>query len=121
MSTIDFSHQVPILPVHNMTLTLEYYQDQLGFEKIWKWDDPPTIASVTRDDLTMLFSFDPDKTFLASGMDIMIFLKGVKDLYEIYKAKNLKFADDLEEKPWGVLEFSILDINGYYLRFAENI
>ena len=120
MPNIKLSHQAPMLPVHDILLTLQFYQAQLGFDGIWTWDDPPAVASASRDNLTMLFTSDGKKAFQSTGMDIMIFLQGVEHLYYEYQAKNLKFASPLEEKPWGLKEFSLLDVNGYYLRFAEN-
>ncbi len=119
MKNIKLSHQAPLLPVHDMNMTIDFYQQKLGFPKVWKWDDPTTVASVSRDDLTLLFTWDPSKTFQSTGMEIMIFLSGVSELYEEYKSNDVSFADPLEQKPWGLWEFSILDINGYYLRFAE--
>ena len=110
-----------MLPVHDIKMTLDFYRDKLGFTKVWTWDDPVTVASASRDNLTMLFTTNSDQAFRSTGMDIMIFLEGVSALYQEYQDRELAFAAKLEKKPWGLIEFSVLDINGYYLRFAENI
>ena len=121
MTSIKFSHQVPMLPVHDMDLTLNFYAEKLGFSKIWKWDDPPTVASASRDDLNMLFTLDAKKSFQSTGLEIMIFLKGIHELYDEYQQRELTFSDPLEQKPWDLWEFCIMDLNGYYLRFAQGV
>jgi uncharacterized glyoxalase superfamily protein PhnB len=122
---VHFSHLVPFLPVANLKETIAYYKEKLGFYDEWFWTNPDgaiTDAGCRRDDMRLLFSQSPE--FLAringSGysLDICWFVSGVDAVYEELKAKNVKIIDELSDKPWGMREFAIQDINGYNLRIG---
>lgn len=119
MNEIKLSHCVPFLPTADIHTTIEFYQNKLAFEDVWKWDDPPTVIRVGRGPVKFLFSLEPDHPVLEQGFDIMIFLNGIGHLYEEYQNKEVEFYSMLEKKPWGIWEFSVYDNNGYLLRFGE--
>ncbi len=115
------SHLVPILPVTDIGETLKFYAETLGFPSTWSWEDPPSMARVQRDDLSILFTLDVKRARQSAGMDIMIFLLGINALYEEMQARRVRFAAKMEDKPWGVREFAVRDNTGYFLRFAQSL
>ena len=119
MSEIQFSHSVPFLPTADISATIDFYQEKLNFEDLWIWDDPPTVIRVGRGPVKFLFSLQPDHPVLNKGFDIMIFLRGIDQMYDELTERNTKFSAPLEKKPWGIWEFAVQDNNGYFLRFAE--
>jgi uncharacterized glyoxalase superfamily protein PhnB len=121
MHSPKLSHAVPFLPVRNLQETISFYSEVLGFKDIWEWGDPVTDARVRRDDLSLLFTQDEEAAIRVSGIDLMLFLRGVDLLYEEYRERGVKMASPIQDKPWGVREFSVKDLNGYYLRFAEGL
>ena len=44
-----FESCVPILNVKNVSSSIAYYVEKLGFEKEWDWGTPPTFGCVFRD------------------------------------------------------------------------
>ncbi|MBX2817818.1 MAG: VOC family protein [Saprospiraceae bacterium] len=118
---IRFSHTSPILPVSDMERTLKFYRDVLEFDTIWRWDQPTTIANAGRPDCKMLFKLSKEEHLRTQGLEIMVFLHGVKPFWDSIKDKDLLIIDEIETKPWGLTEFCVKDINGYLLRFAETL
>ena len=52
----------PQLFTVEMTATLAYYRDKLGFDCVGSWDDPPVYAIVARDEHRIHFRLaDPPK------------------------------------------------------------
>jgi len=117
----NFSHGVPFMPVHDLKETISYYRDQLGFSDEWFWED--TDAGIRRNDLRLLFMHDPE--FVSSinhngrHFEICWFVRDVDDIYEEYKKKNVNIVSQLELKPWGIKEFTVEEINGYWIRIRE--
>jgi hypothetical protein len=42
-------------------------------------------------------------------------------VYEEFKQKGVKIVSELEFKPWKIKEFTVEEINGYWLRIGEGI
>jgi len=45
---------------------------------------------------------------------------GIDALREELKS-DVQFTDEIKDRPWGTREFTIRDVNGYYLRFVQGI
>jgi uncharacterized glyoxalase superfamily protein PhnB len=116
----NFSHSVPFLPVHDLKETIKYYRDNLGFSNEWFWED--TDAGIRRNDMGLLFMQDSDfVSRINSGgrhLEICWFVSNVEEVYEEYKKKDIKIVSPLESKPWDVKEFTIEEINGYWIRIG---
>ena len=121
MHSPKLSHVVPFLPVRNLQETVSFYREILGFKDIWEWGDPVTDVRVRRDELSLLFTLDEEAAIRVSGIDLMMFLRGVDLLYEEYRERGIQMVSPVQDKPWGVREFTVKDLNGYYLRFAEGL
>jgi catechol 2,3-dioxygenase-like lactoylglutathione lyase family enzyme len=123
MKPIKFYHSVPFMPVRNLQDTVAYYRDQLGFYKEWFWNEAD--AGIRRDNMHLLFNYAPEFVDRINTQDkhfeIMWFVDNVNAIYEEFKQKDVIIASEPENKPWGVREFTVQDINGYYLRIAEGI
>ena len=117
----NFSHAVPFIPVRDLKETINYYRDKLGFSNEWFWED--TDAGIRRNNLRLLFTQGPDfLTSINSGgrhLEICWFVSNVEEVYEEYKQKGVNIVSTLESKPWKVKEFTIEEINGYWLRIGE--
>lgn len=116
-----FSHTIPFLPVKDLQETIAYYRYVLGFSQEWFWGDPPTDAGISRDDMKLLFGKNPEMVKHLKGFEIMMFVEGIDTIYEEHKIKGVTLISDIENKPWGVREYTVEEINGYHLRIAEGI
>lgn len=123
MSNAAFHRQIPVLPVADLKATIKYYKTKLGFSNEWFWED--TDAGCGRNELFMPFNLNPtllDAMLAASApLEIIWIVEQVDDIYVEYTQKDLTLLSELENKPWGMREFTIKDINGYAIRIAEPI
>jgi len=53
--------------------------------------------------------------------EICWFVSNVEEVYEEFKQKGVKIVSELEFKPWKIKEFTVEEINGYWLRIGEGI
>ena len=123
MKNAAFHRQIPVLPVADLKATIKYYKTKLGFSNEWFWED--TDAGCGRNELFMPFNLNPtllDAMLAASApLEIIWIVEQVDDIYAEYTQKDLTLLSELENKPWGMREFTIKDINGYSIRIAEPI
>lgn len=107
----------PVLPALNMQQTLDYYIAMLGFSVIAQYDG---YALIERDGVELHF-FESDDEDLARSSGCYIRVGNIQQLYSEYTRSNVNLVIPLEAKPWGMNEFSVIDVNGNLLRFGERL
>ena len=117
-----FYKTVPFLPVHDLNATIDFYTRILGFTDAWFWGDPPTDAGCHRDELSLLFNQNPGMAKKIGGFELVMFVDDVDGIYDKFKSKpQIKFTAPIKDEPWGIREFTIRDLNGYFLRISCSI
>jgi len=121
MHTIYFNRCITHLPVINLRQTLDYYRDTLGFTNEWTFGK--IDGGIRRDDMQLLFCENPEHVKQINNqkycLPLMWFVSDIDKIYLEFKERKIKIADDLRAHPYGLREFSFIDINGYYIRVAE--
>ena len=102
----------------DIVATLAFYKDVLGFESTWTWGEPPTFGSASMGGVTIMFNLQPELAEKVKGHQHWVKVDDVDDLYQSHLAKSAKVVQEIEDKPWGMREYVVEDLNGYHLRFA---
>ena len=122
MKTKKFNRLNAFIPVRDIRETLDYYKNTLRFSEEWTMG---TDGGLCRDDLRLIFCQDPEYTAHINNdtysFVLIWFVDNVDDIYLEYKEKGIPITNDIENKPWGIREFTIRDINGYNIRISEAI
>ena len=117
---------VPVFTVADIGVTIDWYQNFLGF---WSDPFPPDLpyvfAMMFRDDIEIMLQRlegyeKPDDYKRRPGgvWDVYIRMEGVKELY--YAIRNdVTIVQPLRQQPYGCWEFEVKDPNGYVLVFSE--
>jgi GNAT superfamily N-acetyltransferase/uncharacterized glyoxalase superfamily protein PhnB len=113
-----FSHVEPVLAVHDVSETISYWQEVLGFPVKWTWGEPPIHGAVSWQKAHIQFSQNPALATASKGNSIWIRLKRVEELYKIHQERNAEIVAPLADQPWGMAQYTIRDINGYFIDFA---
>ncbi|HEV8506409.1 MAG TPA: GNAT family N-acetyltransferase [Chitinophagaceae bacterium] len=115
---LSLSHVEPVLAVKDVTETVEYWHQVLGFPNKWTWGEPPNHGGVTWQGVFIQFSQQPKLASVSQGNSIFIRVKNVETFYDFHKNKNAEIVEPLENKPWGLAGYTLRDINGYSVVFA---
>lgn len=107
-----------IFACSDIEATLAYYKDVLGFESSWTWGDPPSFGSATFGGVTIMFNLQPELAARVGGHQHWIKVDDADGTYRLHTEKAAKVVSEIEDKPWGVREYVVEDLNGYYLRFG---
>ena len=114
--------------VTDMDASIAFYRRVLGFELVRReWD----YASVCSGNVT--FGLGPVAKLPAeggyftqarlaadrgSGVEIVLEVDDVRACYEQVTASGHPVFEPLQERPWGLIDFRIVDPDGYYLRIT---
>lgn len=119
---VVFTEGHPILNVKNVTVSLDYYCNTLGFQDVFHWsheDTPPwTFAQVRRGNF---FVYLCQGAQGGPGMWMYLNLASLEDLaalYQEYQAKAAKITEPPTDQPWGMREMLIEDVDGHILRIG---
>ena len=116
----------PVLPVRDMSKTLTFYEEKLGFRRVF--DDastegaPINYAGVARSGVCLhLQTLHPSQAE-PTQPQLRIKVADIDPLYREYADKGLVLkGGHLEEKPWGSRDFGIYDCNMAALVFFEDL
>jgi hypothetical protein len=111
--------------VGNIEPTMEWYK-RLGFESEYY---PPGFAILRRDEIEIFLQQQPG--YIAPddpgrrerhAWNVYVITDDVKSLYEEYSSlPELKISRQLSRQDYGMIEFDVMDLNGYRLVFAQPI
>ena len=117
-----FIRCAPHLPVKNLSETLDYYRDVLGFQEEWKFGAKD--GGARRDELRVLFEENPAFATTINNdshrLSLLWFVEDIDSVYKDFQSRKIVISDPLKLHPYGLREFSFIDINGYYIRVAEH-
>jgi len=113
-----FSHAEPVLAVRDVSETILYWQEVLGFPVKWTWGEPPTHGAVSWHNAHIQFYQDPERAAASKGNSVWIRLQRVEELYKMHQDKNAEIVAPLENQPWGMAQYTVKEINGYFIHFA---
>lgn len=115
------THIHPKLPMRNKEITTVYYVNGLGFEM--NGDDYPEYLMVSKDEIEIHFFAFPELDPTNNYGQVYIRVKNIRELYQSFLEKGIAIHPNgpLSEKPWGQMEFSLLDPDHNLLTFGEEM
>jgi hypothetical protein len=118
----QFNHTAVHLPVINLEKTLAYYKNTLGFYDEWTFGSKD--GGIRRDNMRLLFYEDPDHVELINSakhrLPVLWFVSNIEDVHAEFIKRDIEVIDPLRQHPYGLVEFAFVDLNGYFIRVAEN-
>ena len=108
-----------VLAVADVSASVRFYRDQLGFGDEWTWGDPPDFGGVRWGKVNVMFCLQPQLAAHISGHQHAFAVERIDDLYALHEHNGVQIISPLEAKPWGLREYTVRDLNGYHLRFGE--
>jgi len=110
---------IPKLPMRNKIKTLNFYQNQLGFEILGDYDN---YLLIRKDKIELHFfeykSLNPNE----NDGQVYIRVTEIENLYKSFLDNSVDIHQNghLDMKPWGQKEFSLLDPDNNLLTFGQS-
>jgi len=108
---------IPVLASLNIDKTVTFYKEKLGFDKIG-WKDK-NYAVIGRDKVEIHF-WKCNNKIHPENTSCYIQVEEVDELYEEMKITGVVHPNGpLQNQPWGMREFAILDQDGNMIKFGQ--
>jgi len=108
----------PILPVADVTAAIRFYRDVLGFRVGWTWGNPPTVASVCRDQVELMLERGGEG-LPASTAKVYLTMSGIQPFHDAAVAAGARVAVPLAVRDYGMRDCRLVDPDGNELSFGE--
>jgi uncharacterized glyoxalase superfamily protein PhnB len=116
--TLRFEAVTPILSVEDLQSAIGWFQDVLGFQTAWVWEDPPALASVCRDQVELNLGvrgrYGPE-----GPSHVYLRVAPVDTVWERVLASGAELVAPLADRPYGLRDFGVRDASGNRLDFGE--
>ena len=115
MSTA-FIRAIPRLAARDVNRAVEFYESQLGFAASLHLEDYAILRREAAEIHLGRAEVDPNANPIKCRVDV----RGIAELYERCRALGIVHANDaLATNSFGRLEFSVVDLDGNLVAFAE--
>lgn len=113
----------PVLRVRDVDLSVRFYTQVLGFKGeggLPGIDGKTVFAEAYLGDSRLMFA--RRTSALASRAELYIQMRdGIDDLYRRLRAREVPVCEDMHDELWGDRAFSIIDLDGNRVTFAQAI
>jgi catechol 2,3-dioxygenase-like lactoylglutathione lyase family enzyme len=101
--------------------TVDYYRNVLGFRGDWHWfwGEPPDHAGVSRESVRILLFESPEKSTRYRDTEIVVYVRNVRQAFVEHRDAGARIVREPGERPWGTVDYTVEDPNGYRLIFTE--
>ena len=116
----------PVLLVRDVVKSAHHYRDALGFSYERFWGDPPSFVILRRDGMSLMLSQAPPGHAIVPNWRVN---KGVWNVYfwvsdadallSEFRRRGARIDYDVHDKPYGVREFGVQDLDGYDIAFGQ--
>lgn len=119
---MQIKYLTPMLATHNLKETIEFYENNLGFEcrGFYPEKENACWASLWNGNVEIAFSVPENDREISMSGSIYLHVEKVDELWEVLKDK-VEIAYPPNNFDYGMREFGIKDCNGYLLHIGENI
>ncbi|NER15233.1 VOC family protein [Leptobacterium flavescens] len=108
---------IPVLASLNIAKTVAFYKNKLGFDKQGYMDE--NYAVLARDKVEIHFWKCDDKIH-PENTSCYVRVQDIDTLYkEMQAAEVVHPRGAIEDKPYGIREFAIVDLDGNLIKFGE--
>jgi predicted enzyme related to lactoylglutathione lyase len=115
-SLTSIDQPVPELPVTDVERAQQHYRDALGFEIGWLYPGKE-IGAVSRGNVAIFFR---KTTPPFEGAVHWVFADDIDATYNELTSLGANIVEPLEEKPWGLRQFTVEDIDGNRFYFHHD-
>lgn len=110
---MKFNQPVPELPVSDVEKSQQYYRDVFGCNIEWLYPSG-NIGAVSNGDTAIFFrrregAFEPVVHW--------VYCEDVDTAFDVLKKSKANIVEEIEDKPWGVRQFTVHDLDGNIFYF----
>jgi catechol 2,3-dioxygenase-like lactoylglutathione lyase family enzyme len=126
--TAKLTANAAVLLVRDIVASAHYYRDRLGFGYDRFWGEPPSFVILSRDNCRLMLQLAPANHTIvphwrvtAKIWNVYFWVDDADALFAEFNQRGAKIDYEIHDKPYGVREFGIQDLDGYDIGFGSPI
>jgi catechol 2,3-dioxygenase-like lactoylglutathione lyase family enzyme len=108
----------PTLFVADLSAAVGFYTEKLGFTLGFKWGDPPRMAGMNLDKVSIHLA---QATQNAPRCELFFAIGDADELHAFHVAAGVTIVDPLADRPWGFRQYEVEDLDGHRLSFGQRL
>src|SRR5262245_57005251 len=116
----------PVLLVRDVVRAASYYRDALGFSYERFWGTPPSFVILQRDRMFLMLNQAPEEHVIVPNWkisekmwNVYFWVSDADALLAEFRERGAIIDYDIHNKPYGVREFGIQDLDDYDVAFGQ--
>ena len=118
-SAILLRDAATLFAVQDVIRSVEHYRDVLGFRVEFTYGEPTFYAGVERDNVAIHLQAASETKRQPGHGAINVFVTRVDALYEELRSRGARTLEEPADRPYGMRDFDINDLDGNQLSFGE--
>jgi catechol 2,3-dioxygenase-like lactoylglutathione lyase family enzyme len=115
---VECEKQHPALRVPDVGAAVDFYTSRLGFRLGFTWGEPPEMAGVNLGDVQLFLERGTPRP---DGCSVYFVVGNADELYEYQRANGVEVVQAPGDRPYGLRDYRVRDVNGYELGFGHYI
>lgn len=113
-----FNTIVPILYAADVTNSLIYFTEVLGFEDKWEWGNPPTFGGIYKNGIEIFFCKEGQGS---PGTWLSVMVDDVDEYFEQIRSKGATIIAEPKSMEWGIREMLVKAPDEHIIRFGHSV
>ena len=118
----------PVLLVREVVKAANHYRDALGFSYERFWGEPPSFVILKRDGMFLMLQQAPKDHVVVPNWKVSrniwnayFWVSDADALIAEFRHRGALIDYDVHNKPYGIREFGVQDLDGYDIGFGQPI
>ena len=108
------------LVVSDIAEAVDFYTGKLGFRLAFTWGgDPPSFAGINLGGVQIFLEKGTPSPM--DGCSVYFLVEDADELYEFHRANGVTIAQPIDDREYGIRDYTIRDPYGYYLCFGHHL
>jgi len=119
-AVVSLRDAATLFVVQDVLRSVEHYRDVLGFRVEFTYGEPTFYAGIERDNVAIHLQAASETKRQPGHGAINVFVTDVDPLYQELKARGARTTEEPADRPYGMRDFDIVDLDGNLLCFGES-
>ncbi|HEX6094693.1 MAG TPA: VOC family protein [Thermoanaerobaculia bacterium] len=115
---IECEQHHPGLTVADIPAAVDFYTTKLGFQLDFTWGEPATFAGVHLDKVQIFLQQGKPAP---GGTSVYFKVGDADELFAFHQRNGVEIAEPIDDRDYGIRDYSVRDSDGYYLTFGHHI
>ena len=128
MTSAKLTSSAAVLLVRDVVGSAHYFRDRLGFTFDRFWGEPADFVILVRDSCRLMLHLAPANHVIvphwkiSKGMwNVYFWVDDADALFAEFKERGATIDYQIQDKPYGIREFGIQDLDGHDIGFGSPI